>query len=231
MERLGIGPAALRAHLGVRLAVAGMLVLGLSIGPAVAAVGAVGVDIRGIRGPNGAREVPVKSSEAEDWRRSEGGVLSWKLGVPKLTFEGFERIITTASGGLTNTSPAAKEYDFADYMFVIDGAGVGIYWEEASGERPIAAILDEVFAMFQTICEGKSASGQTREETNDTFALRQGFVACQNLDWDSYIAVSALNFGAITQIFVTIGLAENRDVLDQINRNITDVEIKVFGVQ
>ena len=61
--------------------------------------------------------------------------------------------------------------------------------------------------------------------------VAQGFVACQNLNWDSYIAVSALDFGAVTQIFVTIGLAENRDVLDLINRNITDVEIKVFGVQ
>ncbi len=231
MERLGIGPAALRAHWGVRLAVVGILVLGPSIGPAMAAVGAVDADIHGTGGPNGARAAPVKSTEADDWRRSDGGVLPWKLGVPKLTFEGFERIITAASGGLADTSLAAKEYGFADYMFVIDGTGVGIYWEEASGERPTASILDEVFAMFQTICEGNSASGQTREEANDTFALQQGFVACQNLDWDSYIAVSALNFGAVTQIFVTIGLAENRDVLDMINRNITDVEIKVFGVQ
>ncbi len=228
MERLGIGPAALRAHLGARLAVAGMLFLGLSIGPAA---GAVGVDIHRIHGPNGARLVPVKSTEADDWRQSEGGVLPWKLGVPKLTFEGFERIIRAASGGLAATSLAAKEYGYADYMFVIDGTGVGIYWEEASGERQTAGILNEVFDMFQTICEGKSASGQTRQEANDTFALRQGFVACQNPDWDSYIVVSALNFGAVTQIFVTIGLAENRDVLDMINRNITDVEIKVFGVQ
>ncbi len=228
MERLGLGPAALRAHLGVRLAVAGMLFLGLSIG---SAAGAVGADLHRIHGPNGARVVPVKSTEADDWRQSKGGVLPWKLGVPKLTFEGFERIITAASGGLANTSLADKEYGFADYMFVIDGTGVGIYWEEASGKRQTAGILNEVFAMFQTICEGKSASGETRQEANDTFALRQGFVACENLDWDSYIAVSALNFGAVTQIFVTIGLAENRDVLDMINRNITDVEIKVFGVQ
>jgi len=231
MDRLGFGPAALRAHLGVRLAVASMLGLCLSIGPATADVGAVGADLHGSRGPNGARVVPVKSTEADDWQRSEDGVLPWKLGVPKLTFEGFERIITAASGGLANTSLAAKEYGFADYMFVIDGTGVGIYWEEASGKRQTTGILNDVFAMFQTICEGKSASGQTRQEANDTFALRQGFVACQNLDWDSYIAVSALNFGAVTQIFVTIGRAENRDVLDMINRNITDVEIKVFGAQ
>ena len=51
------------------------------------------------------------------------------------------------------------------------------------------------------------------------------------MDWDSYIAVSVLNFGAVSQVFVTIGLAENREVLDLINSNISDVESKVFGIQ
>jgi hypothetical protein len=231
MERLSIGSAGSGTRLGLRLVVAGMLVLGLSIGPATAAVEAFGADLHGSRGPNGARVVPVKSTESGDWRRSESRVLPWKLGVPKLTFEGFEQIITAASGGLANTSLAAKEYGFADYMFVIDGTGVGVYWEEASGERQTAGILNEVFDMFQTICEGKSASAQTRKEANDTFALRQGFVACQNRNWDTYIAVSALNFGMVTQIFATIGRAENRDVLDLINRNITNVEIKVFSTR
>jgi hypothetical protein len=221
-------PAALCAKLGVRLAVAGILVLGLGSGLGAAAVS---VDISGLRDPSGTRTVPVKSVEADDWQRSDGGVLPWKLGVPKLTYEGFERIITAASGGLADISLAVKEYDFADYMFVIEDTGVGIYWEEASGQRPTAGILSEVFAMFQMICEGKSASGQTRDEANETFALRQGYVACQNLEWDSYIAVSVLNFGAVSQVFVTIGMAENRDVLDMINSNITDVEIKVFGAQ
>jgi hypothetical protein len=228
MEGLKISLAALYANLGVRLAVAGILVLGLGSDLAAAAGS---VDDPGLRDPSGSRIVPVRSVEADDWQRSDRGVLPWKLGVPKLTYEGFERIITAASGGLADISLPAKEYDFADYMFVIENTGVGIYWEEASGERPTAGILNEVFAMFQMICEGKSASGQTREEANETFALRQGYVACQNLDWDSYIAVSVLNFGAVSQVFVTIGMAENREILDLINSNITDVEIKVFGTR
>ena len=69
MERLGFGPAATRAHLGMRLVSAGLLGLGLSIGLAVAAIGA---DLDGNGGPKDARRVPAASTEADDWQRSDG---------------------------------------------------------------------------------------------------------------------------------------------------------------
>jgi hypothetical protein len=227
MEAWHARPARRGAKRGARLVAAGMVILSLGNGPAEAVLsGDVGHRVR-----VAVYDVAAKSTESDDWRRPAMDVLPWKLGNPKLTFEGYDHIISAASGGAANTALAAKEYAFADYMFVIDGTGVGVYWEEATGPRPTEGILSDVFALFHAICEGQSSSGQIRRETNETFALRQGFVACQNLDWDSYIAVSVLNFGAVSQVFVTIGLDENRDVLDLINSNILDVEIKVFGVQ
>jgi hypothetical protein len=231
MEGSDIRPAARPARFGLRLVVAGIVGLGLSTGAAGEHLGPVGPDLDGTAWARSADVAPARSTEDDDRRRSEIAVLPWKLGAPNLTFEGYERIINAASGGLADISPAAKGYDFADYMFVIDGTGVGIYWEEVSAERPTVRILDEVVAMFEAICEGKSTSGQLRREANDTFSLRQGYLACQGLKWDSHIAVSALNFGTVTRIFVTIGRAENREVLDLINSNIADVEIKVFRAQ
>lgn len=218
-------PAGAGVRLRVWLAAAGMVLM--SPGG-----GAAKVDLNGGAGHRAGVAVHEAAADATgsgDWRQPD--VLPWKLGNPKLTFEGYEHIISTASGGAASTALAAKEYAFADYMFVIDGTGVGVYWEEATGTRATEGILNEVFALFLAICEGESSSGQIRRETNDTFALRQGFVACQNTDWDSYVAVSVLNFGAISQVFVTIGLHENREVLDLINSNIQDVESKVFGVR
>jgi hypothetical protein len=220
-------PADPGAKWGARLTFAAMVILGIgSASPEADSNGDVGHLAR-----VAFNEVTAKSSESDDWLGPASDVLPWKLGDPKLSFKGYEHIIAVASGGAASTALAAKEYAFADYMFVIDGTGVGVYWEEATGSRPTEGILNEVFGLFHAICEGKSSSGQNRRTTNDTFVLRQGYVACQNQDWDSYIAVSVLNFGAVSQVFVTIGLQENREVLDLINSNITDVEIKVFGVQ
>lgn len=221
-------PAETGAKQGVRLIAAGMVILSLGVQPAIAAVSD---EVPVGRASEALHLVAAKSTETDETRYPATDVLPWKLGDPKLSFEGYEHIITAASGGTASTTLAAREYDFADYMFVIDGTGVGVYWEEATASRPTAGILNDVFALFQNICEGKSTSGQTRRERNDVFALRQGFVACENLNWDSYIAVSVLNFGAISQVFVTIGLAENREVLDLINSNISDVETEVFGIQ
>lgn len=228
MEMWQARPVETGAELGVRLVATGMLILSLGVQQAMAAVDTK-VPIGGVS--EGVRLVAAKSTETDETGYPATDVLPWKLGAPKLSFEGYEHIITAASGGTANTTLAASEYAFADYMFVIDGTGVGVYWEEATASRPTAGILNDVFALFLNICEGKSTSGQTRRETNDVFALRQGFVACENLNWDSYIAVSVLNFGAISQVFVTIGLDENREVLDLINSNISDVETEVFGVQ
>lgn len=158
-------------------------------------------------------------------------LLPWKLSKPKLTYDGFEKILAAASGGLATVSLAVEEYNFADYMFVIDETLVGIYWEEISGVRPIDGVLNEVMALFQSACEGQSSTSQTRADDNDTFLLRQGFVDCQNNAWDSHIAVSVLDFGAVSQVYATIGLAADRKILDLINNNITAVEIKVFGAQ
>lgn len=156
-------------------------------------------------------------------------LLRWKLREPKLTFEGFELIVSAASGGLAKISTPGEQYAFADYMFALDTAGIGLYWEEASGSRSTDAVMNGVLALFQGTCAGKSASGEKRREGNDTFILRQGFVSCETSQQDSYIAVSVLNFGAVTQVFATIGFGQSRDVLDLINSNISDVEIKVFG--
>ncbi len=221
-------PAETGAELGVRLIAAGMVILGLGVQPAMAAVN---TEVPIGQGPEAVRPVAANSTGTDETGYPATDILPWKLGDPKLSFEGYEHIINAASGGTASTTLAAREYDFADYMFVIDGTGVGVYWEEATASRPTAGILKDVFALFQDICEGKSTSGQTRREKNNVFTLRQGFVACENLNWDSYVAVSVLNFGAISQVFVTIGLAENREVLDLINSNISDVETEVFGVQ
>lgn len=212
----------------VRPLAVGIMTLCLGIGLAPAAV--TGEDPLDQDREN-LRLAAATPTEPDETRYAATDVLPWKLVDPKLSFEGYEHIITSASGGTANTTLAAKEYDFADYMFVIDGTGVGVYWEEATASRPTAGILNEVFALFQDICEGESTSGQIRRDSNDVFALGQGYVACQHMDWDSYIAVSVLNFGAVSQVFVTIGLAENREVLDLINSNISDVESKVFGIQ
>ncbi len=215
-------------RLGMRLLAAGAMVLCLEIWPASAAVDS--------EEPLNQEQPAIQLAAAKPTEPEETGypatdVIPWKLVDPKLSFEGYEQIIKSASGGTAKTTLAAKEYDFADYMFVIDGTGVGVYWEEATASRPTLGILHEVFDLFKDICEGESSSGQTRREKNQVFALRQGFVACQHMDWDSYIAISVLNFGAVSQVFVTIGLAENRKVLDLINSNISDVESEVFGIR
>jgi len=228
MDVRQVRPAEVGARLGVRLLAVGMMILCLGIGPAPAAFKGEGSPGPG---PGAVRLAAAKPTEPEETRFPAADVLPWKLVDPKLSFEGYEHIITAASGGTANTTLAAKEYDFADYMFVIDGTGVGVYWEETTAARPTAGILNEVFALFHGICEGESTSGQTRRETNEVFALRQGFVACQHMDWDSYIAVSVLNFGAISQVFVTIGLSENSEVLELIHSNISEVESEVFGIR
>ena len=228
MEVRQARPSGTGARQGGRLLAAGIIILCLGIRMAPAAV-------TGEAPLNQDSEVlrlaAATPTEPDETRYPAMDVLPWKLVDPKLSFEGYEHIITAASGGAAHTTLAAKEYDFADYMFVIDGTGVGVYWEEATASRPTADILNEVFAMFRNICEGESTSGQLRRESNDVFALGQGYVACQQMDWDSYIAVSVLNFGAVSQVFVTIGLAENKKVLDLINSNISDVESEVFGIQ
>ena len=216
------------AKWGTRLLAMGMMILCLGPGPARAAVDG---EILPDPGPGVFGLAAANPTEPEETRYPAADVLPWKLVDPKLSFEGYEHIITAASGGTANTTLAAEAYDFADYMFVIDGTGVGVYWEEATAARPTAGILNEVFALFQGICEGESTSGQTRSDRNKVFALRQGYVACKNMDWDSYIAVSVLNFGAVSQVFVTIGLSESREVLELIHSNISKVESEVFGIR
>lgn len=171
---------------------------------------------------------PVDSDQAAPVA-GEKALLRWKLREPKLSLEGFELIVTAASGGLAKISTPVERYAFADYMFAIDSAGIGLYWEEVSGSRSTDAVMNGVLALFQGTCAGKSASGEKRRDGNDTFTLRQGFVSCEMPEQDSYMAVSVLNFGAVTQVFAIIGYSQSRDVLDLINSNISDVEIKVFG--
>ena len=121
----------------VRLLAAGVMTLSLGIRLAPAAV--TGEDP--LDQDRGNLRLAAAQPTEPDETRYATDVLPWKLVDPKLSFEGYEHIITSASGGTANTTLAAKEYDFADYMFVIDGTGVGVYWEEATASRPTAGIL------------------------------------------------------------------------------------------
>lgn len=150
-----------------------------------------------------------------------------KIKEPNLSFEGFERIVAAASGGLASAAPAT-DYNFADYMFEIDGLLVGVYWEEAANERPSAAILENVVALLKKTCDGWPSSGELGTAAFGLFTLHQGFVACENFKRKSYSAVSVLNFGAAAQIYVTSGDDADRHVLEQLNSNISDVEDKLF---
>lgn len=158
---------------------------------------------------------------------AQGKIELLKIKDPNLSFEGFERIVAAASGGLASAS-VATDYNFADYMFAIDGVLVGVYWEEASDERPSEAILENVVALLKMTCTGWPSAGEMGNETFGLFTLHQGFVACEDMTSKSYSAVSVLNFGKAAQIYVTSGSDADREVLDRFNSNISDVEDKLF---
>ena len=87
-------PAESGAKQGMRLVAAAIVVLGLWGQPATAAVyDALALD----RTPEAVRHAAAKSAEPDETRYQATDVLPWKLGAPKLSFEGYEHIITAAS--------------------------------------------------------------------------------------------------------------------------------------
>lgn len=137
----------------------------------------------------------------------------------------FQQAVEFATDGTGIVAEAPDELAGASYIFAVGDVVFGTYWEIESS-RQQEDQLDGAIAWLQSDCGGKFASARLRNETVGRRHVSEGFVACDADSVSSYWGIAIVDDGVIAQVYVSVGLGDDKDLIQTVSSRFPDFELQ-----